>query len=165
MKPGSLWPLAIGAVLALTVGANAWVLYEANRDPNGAALESDYYRKAVAYDSILTQSRRDVALGWRLDATPGAFDPAGTALTVRLTDRDGRPLAGARVDLVAIHNLEAGRELFASFVTGEDGRATRTLGLRHAGLWELRFDARRAGDRFTSDLRRNVPAGGSGATP
>ena len=156
MNPARLWPVAIIGVLALTVGANAWILYEASRDPNGAALESDYYRKAVAYDSTLAQSRRDVTLGWRLAVTTGAYDPAGTPLTLSLVDRDGQPLTGATIDLVAIHNLEGGRELSSSFVTGSDGSATQCVPLHHAGLWQLRFDVRHGGEHFTSDVRHEV---------
>lgn len=153
-----MWPIAIVAVLALTVGANAWILYVANRDPNGAALESDYYRKAVAFDSTLVQARRDSVLGWQLAATPGPYRPGGTAVRVALHDRFGKPLAGASVGVIAIHNLEGGRERRASGVTGADGTTTETLPLGRPGLWELRFDVRHAGERFTSDLRRDVAA-------
>jgi hypothetical protein len=156
MNPARAWPMAIVGVLAITVGANVWILYEANRDPNAAALEPDYYRKAVAYDSTMAQAARDSVLGWRLEATPGALDPAGTPLVLRLTDRDGRAIAGARVTLTAIHNLDAGRSTSARFVTGIDGRAAGTAPLRHAGLWELRFEVRRGGERFTATLRRDV---------
>ena len=158
MNLARLWPIAIVAVLALTVGANGWILYVANRDPNAAALESDYYRKAVAYDSTLAQARRDSALAWRLDATPGRFDAAGTPLTITLADGGGRALAGARVRLEAIHNLDGGRTVAATFVTDAGGRATARVPLHHAGLWELRFDARAGGARFTADLRRDVSA-------
>jgi nitrogen fixation protein FixH len=156
MNPGRLWPIAVVGVLALTVGANAWILYLANRDPNASALESDYYRKALAYDSTLAQARRDSVLGWRLEASAGAYDPAGTRLYVSLADRDGQPVAGARIELVAIHNLDAGRRMSASFVTDARGQATRTVPLHHAGLWELRFDARRAAERYTRDVRCDV---------
>ncbi|HEY6195118.1 MAG TPA: FixH family protein [Candidatus Eisenbacteria bacterium] len=156
MNPGRLWPIAIVGVLAITVGANVWLLYEAHRDPNASALESDYYRKAVAYDSTLAQARRDSVLGWRLEVTPGAYDPAGTRFAVALTDRDGRAISGARIALAAIHNLDAGRERTATFLTGADGRATSTVSLRHTGLWELRFEVRHEAERFTCDLRRDI---------
>jgi nitrogen fixation protein FixH len=160
MIAAKLWPLAIVGVLAITVGANAWILYEANRDPNATVVEPDYYRKAVAYDSTLAQARRDRALGWRLAAEPGAFDPNGTPLALALTDREGLPIAGASVALVAIHNLDAGRLVSARLVTGADGRATGRLGLDRTGLWELRFDARRGAERFTTDLRCDVAGRG-----
>jgi hypothetical protein len=160
MNPSRLWPLAIVGVLAITVGANAWILYEANRDPNATVVEPDYYRKAVSYDSTLVQERHDAALAWRLTAVPGRFDPGGTPLAVALADRDGRPLAGAEVALVAIHNLDAGRVVSARLVTGADGRASARVPLDRAGLWELRFDARLGVERFTTSLRCDV--GGPG---
>ena len=156
MTAAKLWPVAIVGVLVLTVGANAWILYEANRDPNAAVVEPDYYRKAVAYDSTLAQARRDAALGWRLTAVAGRLDPAGTPVVVTLADRDGRPLAGAAVTLAAIHNLDAGRVVTARFVTGADGRAHAKVALDRAGLWELRFAARLGPERFTTDLRCDV---------
>ena len=156
MKPGHLWPLAIAGVLAITVGANAWIFFVANRDPNASVLESDYYRKAVAFDSTLAQAARDSVLGWQLDAVPGGYRVGATPLTVTLADREGHAIAGASVALTAIHNLDAGRTVTARFVTGADGRATAPVALHHAGLWELRLDARHAGERFTADLRRDV---------
>ena len=156
MNPARLWPLAIVGVLALTVGANGWILYEANRDPNASVVEPDYYRKAVAYDSTLAQERHDAALGWRLTAAAGALDPAGTPLAVTLVDRDDRPIAGAVVTLTAIHNLDAGRVIGARLVTGGDGRASARVALDRAGLWELRFDVRLGAERFTAGLRCDV---------
>ena len=148
--------MAIVGVLALTVGANAWILYEANRDPNASVVEPDYYRKAVAYDSTLAQQRRDATLGWQLTATPGALDRRGTPLRVTLADRDGRPLAGAVVTLAAIHNLDAGRVVPARFVTDAGGNASARVAFDRAGLWELRFLVRLGTERFTADLRSDV---------
>ena len=154
--PSRLWPVAIVGVLAITVGANGWILYEANRDPNATVVEPDYYRKAVGYDSTLAQARSDAALGWRLTAEPGAFDPAGTPLALALTDREGRAVAGAAVTLVAIHNLDAGHVVSARLVTGADGEALARVAFDRTGLWELRFEARRGSVRFTTDLRCDV---------
>ncbi|MEZ4456629.1 MAG: FixH family protein [Gemmatimonadales bacterium] len=53
-------------VLAITVGANGYMLYEANRGM--AAVEPDYYQKAVDFDSTMAQARRNASLGWRVDA-------------------------------------------------------------------------------------------------
>jgi nitrogen fixation protein FixH len=156
MNPARLWPLGIVGVLALTVGANAWILYEANRDPNASVVEPDYYRKAVAYDSTLAQERHDAALGWQLTATTGGLDPAGTPVAVALVDRAGRPLAGAVVTLAAIHNLGAGRVIAARLVTGSDGRGSVRVALDRAGLWELRFDVRLSAEHFTTELRCDV---------
>jgi nitrogen fixation protein FixH len=159
MNPARLWPLAIVGVLAITVGANAWILYEANRDPNAQVVEPDYYGRAVAYNSTLAQERRDAVLGWRLTAAPGAFRAAGTPITLALADRDGRAIAGAAVTLLAIHNLDAGRVVSARCVTGSDGLATARLALDRTGLWELRLDARSGAARFTSSTHVDVAGG------
>jgi len=159
MKPAQAWPLAIVGVLAITVAVNFWIYYEANRDPKGSFVESDYYDKAVAYDSILAQSRADSALAWRLGASFGPWAAAGTQFRLTLVDRAGRPIEGAWIRLVAISNLDAGHEIPATLVTGAGGRAVATIPLPHPGLWELRCDARRGVERFTSDLRRDLPGG------
>ena len=156
MNPARLWPVAIVGVLAITVGANAWILYEANRDPNATVVEPDYYRKAVAYDTTLGQERRDAALGWRLAAVPGAFESAGTPLAMTLADRDGRALAGAVVTLVAIHNLDAGHVVSARLVTDAEGRARERVAFDRTGLWELRFEVRLGAERFTTDVHCDV---------
>lgn len=63
MKPAALWPLAVIGVLAVTVGANVWLIQVA-REPNGAVIEPDYYRRAVAWDSLAArQGRSDAQIG------------------------------------------------------------------------------------------------------
>ena len=56
MKRGLWWPIAVAAILATTVAANIWVMMIANDDPS-FAIEPDYYRKALAWDTTLAQSR------------------------------------------------------------------------------------------------------------
>ena len=41
MKAARLWPLALAAVLAITVAANFWLLWAANDDQR-LAIEPDY---------------------------------------------------------------------------------------------------------------------------
>jgi nitrogen fixation protein FixH len=142
-------------VLALTVGANVAV-FVAARDPHAAAIEPDYYRKAVAWDSTLAEERRSEALGWRLDAQLLDAARDGARLRVRLADRDRRPLEGARVSVEAIHDLEADVRVRGVLAPHEPGVYEARLTLRHAGEWELRFDVRRGADRFATSLRREA---------
>jgi nitrogen fixation protein FixH len=152
MNAARLWPVAIVGVLAVTVGANVVLLYEAHgRD--AAAIEPDYYRRALAWDSTLAQRARDLALGWRLEAHLGEPGPAGTPLTVRLIDADGAPLADATVSVEAIHNAEGARRVRATLRPDHDGVHHALLPLAHRGLWELRFEAVRRGERFTATVR------------
>jgi len=155
MNAARLWPLAIVGVLVITVGANAVLLYQASgRD--AAAIEPDYYRKAVAWDSTLAQQAKNAALGWRLDAAFGAPERDGTPLTVRLADARGMALADAAITVEAIHNAEGSRRLHAALRPASGGAYAALLPLAHRGLWELRFEVVRHGERFTATLRREA---------
>ena len=158
MRAARLWPLALGAVLALTVGANVAV-FQAAHDRNAAAVEPDYYRKAVRWDSTMAEERRSAALGWHADAGLGAVAPGGTLLTVRLAGPDGAPLDGATVQVTAIHNLDALRHVSARLEALGSGVYGARLPLRHAGLWELRLEAVRGDERFRATLRRDAAPG------
>jgi hypothetical protein len=155
MKPGAWWPAAVIGVLAATVVANAFLLYEAS-GPGAAVVEPDYYRKAVAWDSTLAQQARDQALGWRLTATLGPLDARGVSrLFVTLADAGGRPLAGAAIRVEAVHNRDAGHPRHAVLAAVPGGYGV-DLPLAWSGLWELRFEARHAGRLFTAVRRGDV---------
>ena len=161
MKRSSWWPVAVIAVLTLTVGANFWVYAVAN-DDKGIAIEPDYYRKAVDWDSTLAQERLNRTLGWRLTPALAAFTPAnGADLRVSLTDSTGAPIDGATIKVSAFYNARANELVDATLVPGRDGYEGR-LRVNHAGVWELRFEVTRQGTRFTSTAR--VEAAAAGAT-
>jgi len=163
MNPGRLWPAAMIAVLALTVLANVAVLRLAH-DPDAAIVEPDAYPKAVAWDS--TAARRDAsdALGWRATATIDPIAGTGAAaravVRVHIVDRAGRPVDGARVMVEAIHNRER-RRPFATLSGCGDGAYDASLPLPRAGLWELRVNAERGDERFTTSLRTDAVQGAS----
>jgi hypothetical protein len=165
MKSGRLWPWAIAGVLAATVGLNIWVWVLAN-DPDGSAVEPDYYRKAVAWDSTRVQLDRDARLGWRLDARLGAWGGAAspTALDVALEDSAGRPLTGATIAVTAIHNALAAHPLAFALAPAEaPGSYAAAPVLPRQGSWELRFEVTRPGEHFTADLRRDTAPGAGAA--
>lgn len=141
-----LWPLAIVAVLGLTVGANGYLLMRANDVP--MPLERDYYQKAVAWDSTMAQAARNVALGWQLRAT---VDAAG-ALDVVLGDASGNSITDARIAVEAFPIAFSDGEAAATLTT-DNGRYRGALALPHPGLHEFRFLVTRGGDRFTTALR------------
>lgn len=150
-----LWPVALIGVLGVTVAANGFILYEANRGQ--AALEPDYYRKAVRWDSTMAQSVRNQALGWHVAAE---LDRNGRLLAT-VSGPDGASIADARVSVegFAIAFEDGG---FAADLAREGSGYDGAVALRHPGLHELRFTVDRGPDRFTSVLRGEP--GGSFAT-
>lgn len=148
MRAARLWPLALGAVLGITVLANIWLLWAANDDQH-LAFEPDYYRKAVAWDSTVAQGERSRALGWTATVALGTDGH----LTVQLADTAGSPVDDALVAVEVIPVAHANRGETASLQATAPGRAETDIRLVYPGLHELRVTARRGGDRFTTTVR------------
>lgn len=152
MKRGAWWPIGMATILALTVGANFWVLAVANDDPS-FAVEPDYYHKALHWDDEMAQQERNIVLGWRLTPTLAPFGAHGALLTVQLTDSTGAALAGATVRVSALSIARAGRVLDATLAATPGSEYAATIPVDRAGEWELRFEAVRDGQRFTAVRR------------
>ena len=161
MKPGMGWPIAVACILGVTVIGNIAVMVIANDDPS-FAIESNYYQKAVDFDSTMGLERESVKLGWQ---ATGAIERVANEAHVVITLRDVREQAitGAAVYVDAIFNARANEVLRVVLQESEPGRYVAPLVVAHAGIWELRINARRvqaAGDtaHFYSSTRVDVPA-------
>jgi nitrogen fixation protein FixH len=159
MKRGTSWPIAIGGILGLTIAANIWLIRVANGDPT-FAIEPDYYRKALHWDDELAQRRHNDALGWTVTPTLSLERRSGM-LDVALRDRDGVPVTGASVEVVAVHNTRAADPVAARLAGDGRGHYRAALDTDRPGLWQLRFEIRRGAERFTADLRVEARGGGS----
>lgn len=153
MKSGIAWPIGITAILGATVAANLFVMRLASNDP-AFAVEPDYYRKAVQYDSTMAQERRNLALGWQATTVLDSVT-AGTATRVRiqLHDAGAAPVTGATVSLMARFNARANDTLTATLMEGAPGNYITTLPIRTPGEWEVRIDAVRDSARYTTSQR------------
>lgn len=153
-RRGWQWPWLVTAALLFTVGVNVVMLFAASGDRNGSVVEQDYYRKAVAWDETMARQAASDRLGWRARASFTA--PVGAALpalVVQATDSAGAPLTGARFSAVLIHNADAAHPLRATLTETSEGRYEAPVGIAHAGMWEVRLEARRDGERFASTQR------------
>jgi len=159
---GTLWAWGPGVVLAALLGTQLTVLHFVLDDPS-FALEPDYYRKAVAWDSQRELARQSQALGWHAEITaqpgspaqPGSVPP-GLELRVQLRDARQRPLAGAAVQVQAFANARAARVLAAALRETAPGTYTAEIPSSELGLWEFRLAATRGADRFAEVLRQSV---------
>ena len=157
MKRGIGWPIAVTAILGATVAANIWVAVIANDDPS-FAVEHDYYRKAVQWDSTMVQARENEQLGWRIEpklAPMGGRD--GSTLSVTLTDGSGAPIRDAKIDVAAFFNARADSVVHAELRAAGASYDAR-LPIHHAGAWELRFDVHRGREHFTNTARIDAVA-------
>jgi nitrogen fixation protein FixH len=147
------WPIGITGVLAATVAANIWVAVIANNDPS-FAIEQDYYKKAVTWDTTLAQGRHNVVLGWRLTPTMGPIGRDGIAMvTALLTDSTGASIPGAVVHLSALHVARANDIHESTLASSGDGVYSTQLDARRTGQWELRFDVQARSTHFTEVAR------------
>lgn len=153
MKRGAWWPIGITTVLATTVAANIWVMRVASDDPS-FAIEPDYYRKAVAWDSTLAQARQDSILGWRLTPQLQVVAATGkTTLSATLTDSTGAPISGAVVKVSALPVARANEVHEVTLAAAGAGEYAAQLDSGREGRWELRFDVRAGATHFTEVAR------------
>ena len=151
-----VWPWVPAGLLTCMLAGLGTMAVIATRDP-GFALERDYYKKAVAYDSVIAQRAENARLGWsaQTDVGPASLRDE-TLLVIRLRDRVG-PAVGARVSVEALRNASAGRVLEAELTARSAGEYEGRLPLGYGGLWEFRVTAERGSDRFTAVERTFVP--------
>lgn len=153
MKAGMGWPIGVATILACTVAANVVVMRIASDDPS-FAVEPDYYRKAVHFDSTMAQERQNLSLGWGFDAAIDSIGTSGrTRLAVRLRDASQAPLTGARVAVMARFNARANDTLTALLTEEGPGVYAATLPITHSGEWEVRVDATHGSQRYSTSAR------------
>lgn len=148
------WPVGITALLTVFVGGNLFMMHVAGSDP-AFAVEPDYYRKAVAFDSTMEVERRSLALGWHARArieTAGA----GHTVIVSLSDANAQPVTGAAVVVQARFNARANDIVTDTLTETSAGEYSAPLQAGHAGEWEIRTDVRRGAERFIASVRTDV---------
>lgn len=164
-QKGWYWPWLLAAGLLATVTVNTVMLFAANSDRNGVAVEPDYYRKAVAWDSTLALQSESNALGWRADATVSRDDRPTASLTtagnvtVTLTDRTGAAVTGVDVAVTLIHNTAPNDRIAIPLKENAPGVYSAFSRLSYLGRWELRVLASRGSERFASILHPELVAG------
>lgn len=156
MKPGMGWPIGIVVILGATIAANLVVMRIANSDAS-FAIEPDYYKKAVAFDSTMATERRSLSLGWSATSAIVAGDSAGRPmLTVTIRDAQQLPVRGAAVNITALANARANDILTAALQETAPGQYQSRLSARFAGQWEVRVDAVRGTEHFVTSTRTEV---------
>jgi len=153
IRQDRIWPVIIISVLAIDVLVGFALIRVANSDPH-AAIEANYYQKAVNWDSTQAQARQNVALGWTLAPSLSAIGPDHQAmLTFRLRNEAGAALAGAAVMVEARHVAHAEEVMASVLPATPDSSYAAPILMTRAGLWELRVVVTRGSDRYTTQLR------------
>jgi nitrogen fixation protein FixH len=152
VKPETRWPLGIALLLAGFVVVNLLLMRLAGNDPS-FAVEPDYYRKAVGFDSTMAQDRRSLALGWRAASALVPSTGSGWRVNVTLTDSVRQPVAGATVTVSARYNARANDIVLATLHETAPGLYSAPLAVSHGGEWEVGVDATRGAEHFVVSTR------------
>ncbi len=152
MKKGIGWPIGIAVILFGTVAANIGVILLTKDDPS-FAIEPDYYRKAVAWDSTQALAARSAALAWQVAAHVTSSDGGAAVLTLDLTDTTGAAVRSVRLAGALLHVARANDVQTVTFTETETGRYVATVSMARTGVWELRLTADRGADRFVQTVR------------
>ncbi|MEZ4375130.1 MAG: FixH family protein [Polyangiaceae bacterium] len=153
-KKRNLWPLMPVALLGLVITAQVVLVSNALKD-GGAAVEEDYYKKAVNWDAHMEQERKNQALGWQLKFDVKPTTGGQVDLHVMVLDKQGALISDADVDVVAFPNAKSDHR-FKQPLAREGGTYVVRMPVARSGLWEFRFEVVRGNDRFTRVERRDV---------
>lgn len=156
IRKDRIWPTIVVTVLGVHVVLGLVAARVASHDPS-SAIEPDYYRKAVAWDSTLAQGRRSAALGWRLIPTLGPTgDGTAALLAFEFRDSHGALVKEAHVSVEARQIAHADDLVRATLAVRDDGAYAAQLPLARPGLWEFRVLATHGADRFATSVRMDA---------
>jgi len=122
------------------------------------AIEPDYYQKGLNWDATSAQLRDNARLSWLVEIN--VAEDVGTlgerTVTCTLTNKDGLPLDGAVIDIVAFPHVRGRERTSATLSAADGGRYQATLRFSRKGLWEFRGVVKRGPDTFAFTQQRDV---------
>lgn len=166
MKSGMQWPIGIVAILAASVAGNVAFMRAANNDPS-FAIEPEYYQKAVAYDTIMSEAKLSAALGWSAITSLELGSSGQGMLQTQLKGPSGESVDADSVIAQAFFIARANNVVKVRLTGSGDGSGVyrALIPVLHMGQWEIRVDAFRNQEHYISTVRRDVSApAASGAT-
>lgn len=149
-----IWPTIIVTVLLGNLALGFFLLRVAGEDEH-FAVEPDYYRRAVAWDSTMADAEQSAALGWSVVADAEALRAGSpTRLGILVQDSVGGSIVGATVDVEALPVAYATEIQRATLHPGKEaGEYAAEIDLPRTGLWELRITATRGNERVATRIR------------
>lgn len=132
-----------------------WFAYIAHKSHTGVVID-EAYKKGLRYNQVIAQADAQEKLGWRMDIDAKRGADGNAAVAVRLKDRDGKTISGARVKLWLIRPVQDGMDQRLMLQAAGNGLYTGTAALPAPGLWELRAEAEKDGHRFQVSRRAEL---------
>ncbi len=142
MSAMAKWTIAIVVLLGGNLVAMVVLATTATRDD--AQVIPGYYDKAVHFDDTIDEAARSAELGWSTAPTLIA-----STLEVRVTDRAGNSLEGARVRVAGYPRAHAVDRIESELVASAPGVYRASVGGVRRGVHDLTITVEHEGKRFT----------------
>jgi nitrogen fixation protein FixH len=151
-------PATFVAAFCVVVAVNGVMVYFALSTFTGVAVEAPYAR-GIAYNRVLAAQEKQDALGWSIAAEWHPASAGATRGELRLTLREKGEVA--RGDILIAGSVERPLEKAApialTFRPVSAGLQAAPVAFPARGNWDLRIEARRAGDVAILTQRLFVP--------
>jgi nitrogen fixation protein FixH len=146
---GWRWPAFVVVLLLMNAGLAAVMIYYATTDKT-FAVEPDYYRKAMNWDTYAAMHDASAKLGWsvHLRVRPAEDARGRPRLVLNVADRDGEPVSDVQFRGIAFHRARASERIALAFANAGNGEYECEAAMSRPGLWEVRLIASRGRDVF-----------------
>lgn len=146
---GRHFALIICAAFAVVIAVNITMATLASRTFSGAVVKNGYVA-SQDFNSWIERGKKQAAIGWQARTRV-----EGDTLAVTATDRDGAPLAGAKVSVHLIHPFRAGEARWVDLAEAEPGAYVAPHALTR-GQWEANIRLEREGEVVLQRQRLHV---------
>jgi nitrogen fixation protein FixH len=147
------WVFAGGFLLVVAVNATM-ITFAVNSFTGLTTTEP--YTKGLRFNDQIRQAEAQERLGWHVAAR---FEKSGTqsgAVEVKLTERSGAPLAGARVTAILTRPVEKNRDFTVMLQSAGHGRYVGRADFPLPGAWDVKYRVERDGQSLEANDRLQV---------
>ena len=157
IRRGGIWPGMIFVLIGLNVIGTACLVIFATADKT-AAVEPQFYDKAVKWDEQARLLRHAEELNWRFAPSVSRERDAGgkRVVSLKLTNAEGTALAGGRVVLEAFHQADSGKRVELVLEDRGEGSYSVPAAIERPGYWEFRFRVMRGPDALAKVMTVSV---------
>lgn len=145
----SLIPWIFVGGMLVVVAVNIGMITTALSSFSGLA-HRDAFGRGVAYNRVLADVERQERLGWNWRVTLDGLAGGQEVLRVNLSDAEGRPLGGARVEAILERPVERGQPIAVAFHETSAGSYVTDLALPQRGQWDVKLSIARAEDTVSA---------------
>jgi nitrogen fixation protein FixH len=134
--PTSAWrlfPWFVTFGMGIVVAVNVFMAFQAVYSFPGTATDASF-ATSNRYDQVLADETRQAALGWQITTLLDGRRPA-----ILLRTRDGKPLEGARVVVIADRPAGGTADRRMDFRAATPGRYVAETALPEEGQWDLQL--------------------------